>query len=312
MMPTASVLIPCRNAERWLEQAIRSALACDGVGQVVVVDDGSTDRSADIARSFGDRIEFIAQTAAGGNAARNRLLQAARGEWLQYLDADDYLEPHKITRQWQEAKAPLDADVLYSPVWIETWHNGRTVERVASTIDTGGDLFAQWIAWQLPQTGGALWRADALRRIGGWKTDQPCCQEHELYLRALQAGLRWQFCPSPGAVYRVWSEDTVCRRDPVEVIRQRTQLIDRALDWLVARHQQRDAHVRAAGQACFEMARTWAKYDLPAAAAYYRERRTRGLIQISGPAGSRPYRATVAALGFRRAESLAALARRAR
>ncbi len=63
-----------------------------------MADDGSTDGSLDVIRSFGDRIEVLALPHSGATAARNALLSKARGEWIQYLDADDLLEPEKIER----------------------------------------------------------------------------------------------------------------------------------------------------------------------------------------------------------------------
>lgn len=303
--PLVSILIPCHNGARWLAAAVDSALRCIHSGEVIVVDDGSTDASAEIGRSFGSRITWLSQPAQGGNAARNRLLAAARGEWLQFLDADDYLEPEKVTRQLAEARDIANADVLYSPVWEETWRNDVVASRRASTLDASADLWTQWIRWQLPQTGGALWRAAALRNLGGWNEAMPCCQEHELYLRALQAGLRWQFCASPGAIYRLWSEETVCRKDPVRVISTRTVLIDQAVAWLKKSGSLQLAHLNAASQAFFEMARTWARYDLDAAARYLAERQQHAAVRPRGPAAPLNYRLAYHLLGFRRAETLA-------
>jgi glycosyltransferase involved in cell wall biosynthesis len=301
-----SILIPCRNSEIWLRTSIESALAQTMPDKEVLVwDDGSTDATCDVLQSFGERIRWFTGAARGGNHARNRLLDSSRGEWVQFLDADDYLEPAKITRQFAEACDVTEADILYSPVFVETWHGGWAAEREASFIDPAMDLFTQWISWQLPQTGGTLWRAEALRRIGGWNESIPCCQEHELYLRALRAGLRWKFCPSPGAVYRIWSEETVCRKDPVRVIRTRTELIDRMLAWLRETGRLTSAHRTAAGQAFFEMARSWARSNLPAATAYLEERRAGPGVCLRGPAAPARYRLAYRLLGFRGAEVLA-------
>ena len=149
-------------------------------------------------------------------------------------------------------------------------------------------------------------RARCARRL---KPGQPCCQEHELYLRALQAGLRFAFAPSPHAVYRIWSEQTLCRRDPRLVIRERTALIDKLHAWLAARGAWTETHRRIAGQACFEMARTIAKYDLAEAAAYHRERCARGLLHLGGPAAPAGYRLAHRVLGFTAAEKIAAARR---
>jgi hypothetical protein len=171
-------------------------------------------------------------------------------------------------------------------------------------------LYAQWLAWELPQTGGGLWRRSALEALGGWKEDQPCCQEHELYLRALKSGLRFVFAPSAGAIYRIWSEETLCRKDPRMVVRVKAGLIDELAQWLKARNLWTDTHRRAAGQACFEMARTLARSHLQEAASYHRDRRSRGLIHLHGPAAPGAYRIVYAALGFAGAEKFARILRR--
>jgi hypothetical protein len=307
MTALVSICIPCFNSSRWLGQAIESALGQTWPSkEVIVVDDGSTDDSADVAGGFGDRIKLIATENHGGNHARNVALRAAQGEWIQYLDADDYLEPEKLSQQFAEANGGTDADVIYSPTRVDD--PGRGTVTVAA-IDPHHDLYAQWLSWQLPQTGGALWRKTALDSLGGWKEGQPCCQEHELYLRALQAGLRFRLAPTPHAVYRIWSEETVCRRDPRQVIRVRTQLIDALCDWMRPRDLWKPEHSQIAGQAFFEMARTMAKYDLAEAAAYHRERLAKGLIFPNGPAAPLRYKLVYRTIGFAAAERLAAMGR---
>ena len=297
--------IPCYNAEQWIAQAIQSALDQRDVDvEVIVVDDGSTDGSVGIAKGFGARVKVIEGGRSGANHARNLVLQNATGEWVQYLDADDYLEPAKVSTHLREANDGLDADVLYSPVWVETW-TADSSSRTASESSPDADIFTQWIRWQIPQTGGCLWRRDALARIGGWKEGQPCCQEHELYLRALVAGLRFQFTPTPGAVYRIWSEQTLCRKDPLLVVRIRTGLFDTLLAHLTEKNLLTETHRRELGRACFEMARTFAKHDLGGAAKYHTERKAKGLIQVGGPAGPFSYRLFYSTLGFTAAEKIA-------
>jgi glycosyltransferase involved in cell wall biosynthesis len=305
MSSFVSIGIPCFNAERWISGAIESALGQTWTDkEVIVVDDGSTDGSLDRVRGFADRVRLIRCEHRGGNHARNEILRNARGEWVQFLDADDYLEPEKISRQFAEGSMGETADVLYSPYWFE--RVGDAAERWQSELHSENDLFTQWIAWELPQTGAALWRKRALAELGGWKEDQPCCQEHELYLRALKAGLRFVFTPTTHAVYRLWSEDTVCRKDPSRTIRVRTQLIDDARAWLTERHRWSALHQRTAARACFEMARTLARNDVDQASAYFSERRTAGLIQPGGPAAPLAYRLAYHVLGFEKAERLAA------
>jgi hypothetical protein len=178
-----------------------------------------------------------------------------------------------------------------------------------SASSPSADIYTQWIRWHIPQTGGCLWRREALERIGGWKEGQPCCQEHELYLRALMAGLRFVFAPTPGAVYRLWSEETLCRKDPLLVIRVRTGLLDTLHDFLSKKGALTKDHTAEIGRACFEMARTWARYDLPGAAAYHCGRKRKGLLAPRGPAAPLHYRFAHTLLGFTAAERLARLLR---
>lgn len=103
----------------------------------------------------------------------------------------------------------------------------------------------------MPQTGGALWLRDALLALGAWNESLPCCQEHELHMRAIQNGAKIVFTPTPGAVYRLWSEQTLCRRDPRVTIRERSRLIDRMLEWVSASGGDIEAARRVAGRAFF-------------------------------------------------------------
>jgi hypothetical protein len=194
--------------------------------------------------------------------------------------------------------------VIYSPVWVEESVGGIT-SKIPSALDPTQDLYAQWIAWHLPQTGGALWRRRALQEIGGWQLNQPCCQEHELYLRALKAGLRFVYSSTPGAVYRIWSEETLCRKDPRLVVKVKTALIDDLRQWMQERGIWQEEHRRIAGQACFEMARTLAKYERRAAQDYYRARKAAGLIHLDGPAAPPLYRLVYNLAGFHAAELVA-------
>jgi glycosyltransferase involved in cell wall biosynthesis len=86
-----SVVIPLYDAGRWVRDAISSVLdGADGLREVIVVDDGSTDDGPALARSFGDPVRVIAQANAGPSAARNAGIAAAEGDVLGFLDADDF------------------------------------------------------------------------------------------------------------------------------------------------------------------------------------------------------------------------------
>lgn len=235
MAPLVSILIPCYNAEQWIDKSIESALGQTYPDtEVIVWDDGSTDKSPEIIASYESQIEWHRAPNQGGAAARNRLLERASGTWIQYLDADDYLEPGKIAQQVEIlGDAREEIDVLYGPNTVQH-HDDEAVWRELDPIEYTEDPWAALVTWDLPQTGSPLWRKGALLDVDGWKEDQPVCQEHELYLRLLMARKNFQYADAGGAVYRHWSEDTVCRSDQARTKRHQVEIVRRAEKFMVA------------------------------------------------------------------------------
>lgn len=94
-----SIIIPCHNHAAYLSAAIDSALAQTAEVEVIVVDDGSTDETPAVLASYGDRVRAITIPHSGPALARNAGIDAARGEFVQFLDADDTIDPTKIELQ---------------------------------------------------------------------------------------------------------------------------------------------------------------------------------------------------------------------
>jgi glycosyltransferase involved in cell wall biosynthesis len=107
MADLVSILIPVYNAEEWLSETLECALGQTWPNkEVIVVDDGSTDNSLEIARQFeGPNVKVISQENQGACAARNRALRHAQGDYIQYLDADDLMAPDKIEVQMKRLSA---------------------------------------------------------------------------------------------------------------------------------------------------------------------------------------------------------------
>lgn len=100
MRQSISVVIPCYNAAPFLRETLDSVTAQTSPPlEVLVIDDGSTDASADIAGSYGPPVRVIRQENQGESVARNRGIDQARGEWIAFLDADDVWHPAKLQRQ---------------------------------------------------------------------------------------------------------------------------------------------------------------------------------------------------------------------
>jgi glycosyltransferase involved in cell wall biosynthesis len=97
---TVSVAIPCFNAQEFLHETLTSVLNQKLLpDEVIVIDDGSTDASAEIAGQFGDPVRVVRQRNQGESVARNRAFDEATGDLIAFLDADDIWKPEKIMRQ---------------------------------------------------------------------------------------------------------------------------------------------------------------------------------------------------------------------
>jgi len=97
--PLVSVIVPVYNREQFLGETLDSIFALDYVPfEVMVVDDGSTDGSAEIAQSYAD-VHYFRQENRGPGAARNIGIEASRGEFVAFVDSDDVVLPHKLSAQ---------------------------------------------------------------------------------------------------------------------------------------------------------------------------------------------------------------------
>ena len=112
--PFISVIIPAYNREVYLVETVQSALDQTlPPSEIIVVDDGSTDRTGEIARSFGGVVRCIRQENQGVAYARNTGVEAARGEWISFLDSDDLWAPGKLEKQMAYLKEHEEIDLIF-------------------------------------------------------------------------------------------------------------------------------------------------------------------------------------------------------
>ncbi len=117
--PLVSILIPAFNADKWITETLRSAIAQTwDRREIIVVDDGSTDKTLALARQFeSDSVHVVAQENQGAAAARNKALSLSQGDYIQWLDADDLLAPEKISLQMEQSEIERDDLMLYTSAW---------------------------------------------------------------------------------------------------------------------------------------------------------------------------------------------------
>jgi glycosyltransferase involved in cell wall biosynthesis len=191
--PLVSIVIPCHNAERYVGDAIRSAIGQTYPNvEVIVVDDGSTDGSLDVIRSFGAAVRWQTGANSGGCAARNRGIGLARGELIQFLDADDWLDTDKLARQ-VEVILRREADLVFCNARIVSADTGETIRELARRYS--GEDPVVWMLRGTLQTAAPIHWKHHLDRVGGFRVGLPCSQERDLHLRLACAGLTFQHVP---------------------------------------------------------------------------------------------------------------------
>lgn len=197
-----SVIIPAYNAEQSLATAVDSALAQSTPLEVIVADDGSTDNTAEVARSYGNRIHYIKQTNQGQGSARNAGLSVAQGEFIAFLDADDYWLPGFLERcvhflnQYPEAIAVNTGFIVRDADGNETilpkaLHG---LSRITAPLVLD-HFFSFWAEQDHVRTGTVLIRKSVIDQAGG-QADLRVSQDLE-YWGYLATFGPWGFIPDP-------------------------------------------------------------------------------------------------------------------
>jgi glycosyltransferase involved in cell wall biosynthesis len=228
-----SIIIPAHNAENSIIRCLDSALAQGDNVEVIVVNDRSTDGTVSKIKDYHANVLVLDSIGKGAPAARNTGLMASTNPWVQFLDADDYLIKGKIERQINHIKNNLskNIDVLYGPVTIVQYdHKSGNLIGSVDHFESGEDIYELLALWRMPQTGGPLWRKEALQSVGGWTESKACCQEYDLYLKMLVARKIFLYDESCKlAVYCRESSGTLSTKEPA-LVRAERSIIEKQLE----------------------------------------------------------------------------------
>ena len=180
--PSVTVVVPCWNAAPWVEKTIRSIIfqSLDGV-EAIVVDDGSTDESLEIARRFEPSVRVITGPNRGAPAARNTGLALARGEFVMFLDADDYIDRRSLECLMSNS---TDADVILGP-WARERDGLLDLGTGPSSFGDMAQLMTEWRDGRFTPPCSVLWRKCFVQAIGGWNERLLINQDGELVARAI-------------------------------------------------------------------------------------------------------------------------------
>lgn len=187
--PVISVIIPTYNRAAFLGEAVASVLAQDYfLGEasqkkfeLIIVDDGSTDSTRRLVRSFGDSVHYYFQMHKGVSAARNFGLRVARGEYIAFLDSDDLWDRRKISLQMSFMRACPTAQVSYTE---ETWiRRGVVVNPKKKHQKYSGWIFERVLPLCLLSLSSALFRREVFGEVGVFDESLPACEDYDFAIR---------------------------------------------------------------------------------------------------------------------------------
>lgn len=208
MKPLVSILIPAYNAERWIAETLQSAVSQTWERkEIIVVDDGSKDRTAEVARQFASKqVKVVSTENQGLSGAVNNAYKLCQGDYIQELDSDDLLAPDKIEKQLAALREGDSKRIMLSSPWAYFYFRPRRARFAPNSL--WQDLSP--VDWLLRKMGENLHMQNATWLIsrelaeaaGPWDVRLHYDQDGEYYCRALSVSEGTRFVPEGRVFYR--------------------------------------------------------------------------------------------------------------
>ncbi|MGK7951999.1 MAG: glycosyltransferase [Xenococcaceae cyanobacterium] len=201
-MKKVSVIIPAYNGDRYISEAIDSVLAQTYTHyEIIVVDDGSTDNTSQVVKAYGDRVRYIYRENQGVASARNLGIEKAEGEYIAFLDADDFFLPEKLAKQI----TCFEADSALGMA-ISGWR----------LVDAGGNKISDAMPWKYARElnlatavlhkparpSATVVRRSWCKKIDGFDTSLASAEDLDFLLRLILAGCKATWLPEILTCYR--------------------------------------------------------------------------------------------------------------
>jgi glycosyltransferase involved in cell wall biosynthesis len=263
--PEVSVVIPCYKAEQYVLATVRSVLAQGVPTEIIVVDDGSPDRSVEVLQRSGLPLTVLRQPNQGVAAARNAGVAAARSRWIAFVDADDIWLPGKLEAQLNLLERSSGARMAYSAwhVWpsIVAEPDQELLAALRRELDSperwqgpSGDIYPELLQDCAVWTSTVVVDRELFQQVGGFDAGLRIGEDYDLWLRLSRVTpiLR---VPAPLALYRMHPTSITKR---VVDRNHKGEVVDRALRlW-----GYQSAFGRSADKAAVDrgLARSWADH----------------------------------------------------
>lgn len=228
MNPLVSIIIPVYNKAAFVNQTLDSALEQTYPHtEIILVDDGSTDGSFEILKDYvekyPDRIVLIDQENQGVSSATDRGIHAAKGDYIQFLDADDLISPDKIEKQVQLLSGK-SKKTLATCEWVNFTNDIQLFSRVPYGVfrdfDSGLDLLLRfWNHQEMHQPGVYLTRRSLIEKAGPWDEGLTINQDGEFFTRVLLHAEQVLFEPEGKVYYRSPGKTNVSQQKSEKAMR---------------------------------------------------------------------------------------------
>lgn len=202
--PTVSVIIPVYNCEKYIRNALESALAQTyPLHEIIVVDDGSTDGTVEALKPHWNSLTYIYQKNAGEPAARNTGVRRATGEFVAFLDADDLWAPDKIRLQMDYFESHAECGLVYTDMAIfdETGILDESVRTSRGRSYRSGWIFPNLFMETLFGSGSVVCRKKCIEEVGGFDEKFLIGSDYEMWLR-MARHFQFGFVDRPLLMYR--------------------------------------------------------------------------------------------------------------
>jgi glycosyltransferase involved in cell wall biosynthesis len=181
-MVFVTIIIPTFNRSKLLRRALESVYKQTfSEFEVIVIDDGSTDDTADMLQREFPRVRYLYQSNKGVSSARNKGIELAKGEWLAFLDSDDEWLPQKLAKQIKLLQQNPEQKICHTEeMWIR---NGVRVNQMKKHRKSGGWIFQQCLPLCAMSPSSIMIHRQVFESVGVFDTEFPACEDYDLWLR---------------------------------------------------------------------------------------------------------------------------------
>lgn len=213
-MSLVSVVIPAYNCDRYLPQAIASVQQQTYPHwEIIVIDDGSTDQTQAAIAPYRSDIRYVYQKNQGVSAARNHGIELAQGEWIAFLDADDFFFPDKLAAQVAMFYDQPDLGIVHSG-WQRVTADGKFIMDVKPWEQVPVLNLESWLRWKPVLPSAMMFRREWLVKAGGFDPRFPPAEDTELTLRLARLGCKADWLKQVTVGYRQHDQSAMSKGLP--------------------------------------------------------------------------------------------------